>query len=77
MKNLKVTTHHLLLNELKNLSPSSIVDDDARFIDQDCIITSAGVSAGIDMSLYLVEKLFSHDLKVRTAAYIEYPIKEY
>lgn len=76
LKNLHVTTHHLLINELRDLSPSSIVETDTRFIDQECIITSAGVSAGIDMSLYMIEKLISHDLKVRTAAYIEYPIKE-
>lgn len=76
LQNLRVTTHHLLIDELKKMSPTSVVEADARFIDQDCIITSAGVSAGIDMSLYMVEKLFSSNLKIRTAAYIEYPIKE-
>ena len=76
LKNLHVTTHHLLLNELQELSPSSKVDGERRFIDQGCIVTSAGVSAGIDMSLFLVEKHFNRGLKLKVAEYIEYPIQD-
>ncbi len=75
LKDLHVTTHHLLLKDLQELSPSSKVDGNMRFIDQGCIITAAGVSAGIDMSLYLVAKYFNSELMNNVAEYIEYPIR--
>ena len=36
------------------------------------ILTSAGISAGIDLSLYMVEKLFGKETAEKTAAYMEY-----
>ena len=46
---------------------------DIRFIDNGHIITSAGVSAGIDMSLYVVEKLYGKQRAIETARSLEYP----
>lgn len=51
------TTHWASLNLLSELDPTIITDADARFIDNGDIITSAGVSAGIDMALHLVDRL--------------------
>jgi transcriptional regulator GlxA family with amidase domain len=36
------------------------------------VIVSAGVSAGIDMSLHVVERLLGGDLAAETASYMEY-----
>ena len=44
----------------------------ARWVD-DGVISSAGVSAGIDMAFYVVEKLLGKEVADRTARYIDYP----
>jgi transcriptional regulator GlxA family with amidase domain len=43
-----------------------------RWIDQGKVVTSGGISAGIDMSLYLVERLAGRELALRTARQMEY-----
>jgi transcriptional regulator GlxA family with amidase domain len=55
------TTHWASLNLLSELDPTVITDVDARFVDDGDIITSAGVSAGIDMALHLVARLAGTD----------------
>ena len=52
-----VTTHWASLGLLESLDPTLQVSDDKRFIDDGDVITSAGVSAGIDMALHLVDRL--------------------
>jgi transcriptional regulator GlxA family with amidase domain len=56
-----VTTHWAAVDELVHLDPSVLVDTEARFVDDGDVITSAGVSAGIDMALHLVARLDSVD----------------
>lgn len=51
------TTHWASLNLLSEIDPTIRTDVDARFVDDGDLITSAGVSAGIDMSLHLVARL--------------------
>jgi len=53
----KATTHWASLNLLSELDPTIITDVSSRFVDDGDIITSAGVSAGIDMALHLVARL--------------------
>jgi transcriptional regulator GlxA family with amidase domain len=53
----RATTHWASLNLLSEIDPSVITDVDARFVDDGDLVTSAGVSAGIDMSLHLVARL--------------------
>ena len=48
------------------------VDPDARFVDDGTVVTSAGVSAGIDMSLHLVERLHSEEAAELVGRYIQY-----
>lgn len=52
----RATTHWALLDQLTHIDPTIIVDRDARWVDEGEIVTSAGVSAGIDMALHLVER---------------------
>jgi len=42
-----------------------------RFVDEG-IITSAGISAGIDMALHVVDQLLGRETSADTAAYMEY-----
>ena len=51
------TTHWASLNLLSELDPTVITDVDARYVDDGDLITSAGVSAGIDIALHLVARL--------------------
>ncbi|MBF6238796.1 DJ-1/PfpI family protein [Nocardia otitidiscaviarum] len=55
------TTHWLSLDVLAQLDPTIDVRRDERFVDDGDIITAAGVSAGIDMALYLVQRLAGKD----------------
>ena len=54
-------THWQSLELLHELDPSIDVDSEARFVDDGDVITSAGVSAGIDMALHLVSRLATAD----------------
>jgi transcriptional regulator GlxA family with amidase domain len=51
------TTYWENLDELSSLDPTLTIDAEARFVDDGDVITSAGVSAGIDMALHLVSRL--------------------
>ncbi|WP_299038411.1 DJ-1/PfpI family protein [uncultured Pseudokineococcus sp.] len=51
------TTHWGAVDELRALDPTVDVRPDDRFVDDGDVITSAGVSAGIDMALHLVARL--------------------
>ncbi|MGH3513364.1 MAG: hypothetical protein ACRDQI_11320 [Pseudonocardiaceae bacterium] len=51
------TTYWRALANLQELEPTVQLRPDARFVDDGDVITSAGVSAGIDMALHLVARL--------------------
>lgn len=55
------TSHWSTLDTLAALDPSIDVRPDDRFVDDGDVITSAGVSAGIDMALHLVVRLAGAD----------------
>jgi transcriptional regulator GlxA family with amidase domain len=48
------TTHHSYLDELVKLAPNAKVHDNRIFVEDGNIFTSAGITAGIDLSLYLI-----------------------
>jgi len=56
------TTHHAAFDELAQIDPSVLPDTEARFVDDGDVVTSAGVSAGIDMALHLVARLESPEM---------------
>ena len=56
------TTHWSAVDELAALDPSVLIDTEARFVDDGDVVTSAGVSAGIDMALHLVARLESVEM---------------
>lgn len=64
---LAATTHWEDLDALRALRPGTQVREGVRWVDQGRIVTSAGIAAGIDMSLHLVERLHSRELAERTA----------
>lgn len=68
----RFTTHHEVFEDVLDLEPSSLPDKSARFVDNGKFMTAAGVAAGIDLSLYVVEKYFGKEVKDNTAKYMEY-----
>jgi transcriptional regulator GlxA family with amidase domain len=66
------TTYWEQLELLGELDPSIKVCPDARFVDDGDIVTSAGVSAGIDMALHLVARLASEDRARQVRRGIQY-----
>ena len=53
------TTHWAALDELRAAGRDVDVRESDRFVDDGAVVTAAGVSAGIDMALHLVERLHS------------------
>ncbi len=72
LHNLRATTHHENLDELAALAPNTDVVADVRFTDNGHVLTAAGISAGLDVSLHLVARLLGEPVALRTAAYMEY-----
>ena len=66
------TTHWEDIGDLRAMFPSVHVLDGRRWVDERNIVTSAGISAGIDMSLHLVECIVDRELAKRTARQMEF-----
>jgi transcriptional regulator GlxA family with amidase domain len=69
---LTVTTHYGSIDQLQRLAPEARVERGVRFVDNGHLITTAGVSAGIDGSLHLVARLLGRHVADQTAQYMEY-----
>ena len=67
----RATTHWAGLDLLASLDPTIQVQRDSRVVS-DGVVTSAGVSAGIDMAFTIVERLCGRAVADETAHYIEY-----
>lgn len=60
LKGKKATTHWMLVDELKKAADTTVLAD-LRYVRDGNIVTSQGVSAGIDMSLWLLGQLHEPD----------------
>jgi transcriptional regulator GlxA family with amidase domain len=67
----RATTHHSHFDELREHSDVHVVEG-ARFVFDDRVATSAGISAGIDLSLELVSKHFGNAVAAAVAEIMEY-----
>lgn len=76
LKGLSATTHHMAYDLLVELAPDTNIEKGKRFIDNGKIITSAGVSAGIDSSLYVVSRLLGPEVAIRASKTMEYVSNE-
>ncbi|MGQ0539129.1 MAG: DJ-1/PfpI family protein [Gemmatimonadaceae bacterium] len=69
---LSATTHFGAFDELRAAAPLCELRRDLRYVDAGRVITSAGVSAGIDMALYVAARLLGQATAQETARYMEY-----
>jgi|TARA_R110002050_G_scaffold67131_1_gene145415 transcriptional regulator GlxA family with amidase domain len=72
IKNHTVTTHWEDIPDLRKDYPTLNVVEDVRWVDEGNILTSAGISAGIDMSLHLVSKIKNLELANKTAKQMQF-----
>ena len=68
----EATTHWGFVEQLKSASPSTKVRADKRVVDTCRVVTTAGVSAGIDGSLHVVQRLLGEQAARDTARSMEY-----
>lgn len=68
----RATTHWEDIADLERDFPQLRVLADQRWVDEGEIVTSGGISAGIEMSLHLVERLAGRELALRTARQMEF-----
>lgn len=73
---LRATTHWRSLDWMRDSFPDVAVEYDKHFVHQGNVYTSAGISAGIDMSLKVVESYFGEAVATATARNMEYPYPE-
>ena len=72
LDSLTITTFHQSIESLRETVPSATVLDDARFVDNGRIITTAGISAGIDGALHLVGRIRGEAAVERIVRQMEY-----
>jgi transcriptional regulator GlxA family with amidase domain len=73
---LEATTHHEAIDLLRQTAPKAIVPAGRRFVDNGKVICSAGIAAGIDMSLHVLTRLVGKEVAEKTARQMEYPWSE-
>ncbi len=66
------TTHWEDIEAFGSMFPDIEIIRNVRWVDEGNIVTAAGISAGLDMSLHLVSRADSMDLAVCTAKQMEY-----
>ena len=69
---LAATTHYGAIDLLRQVAPRATVVEGVRFIDNGKVILSEGVSAGIDMSLHVVDRLLGTEFAEEAAHYMQY-----
>lgn len=68
----RATTHWLSIDWMRDTYPGVDMLSTERFVDEGHIITSAGISAGIDMALHVVARLHGQETAAWTAREMEY-----
>lgn len=71
----QATTHWEDIADLRSQFPQVWVQEGVRWVDEGAVVTSAGIAAGIDMSLHLVARLASKELAIATARQMDVPYR--
>ncbi|HDX9679054.1 TPA: DJ-1/PfpI family protein [Bacillus cereus] len=74
LEGLKATTHWASIEKFKNEFQNVEVIENVKFVDEGHIITSAGISAGINMAFHIVKNLLGVHIAEDTAKRMEYDI---
>lgn len=63
----RCTTHHSLIEALRIAAPAAKVEENRVFVEDGRLLTSAGITTGIDLALYLIERHAGAELASRVA----------
>ena len=63
----RCTTHHSLIDALRIAAPAAKVEENRVFVDDGPLLSSAGITTGIDLALYLIERHAGAELAARVA----------
>ncbi len=63
----RCTTHYSLIDALQEAAPSAKVEENRLFVEDGPVLTSAGITTGIDLALYLIEHHAGAELAARVA----------
>jgi transcriptional regulator GlxA family with amidase domain len=72
----RATTHWRSLDWMRESYPKVTVEDKLHVVEDGHVITSAGISAGIDMALRAVARHYGEPVARATARHMEYPFPE-
>lgn len=72
LENQACTTHWEDIPDLRAAFPELDVHEDVPWVDNGKVVTSAGISAGIEMALHLVARLAGKELAINTARQMQY-----
>ena len=75
LEGLAATTHWAAMDLLRTAAPNTMIQPEQRFVDNGRVLLSAGISAGIDLSLHIVARLLGQDVAQETARWMEYDWK--
>lgn len=64
---MECTTHHSHIEELARVEPSAVVHANRLFVEDGRVLTSAGVTAGTDLALYLIGQQLGHQVAAAVA----------
>jgi transcriptional regulator GlxA family with amidase domain len=76
LNGLHATTHWRSLDWMRDSFPAVTVEYGKHVVEDGRVLTSAGISAGIDMALSVVARYFGEDIARATAKHMEYPYSE-
>ena len=74
LKGKKATTHWASIERLEKEFPEVDVQQGVKYVDEGNIVTSGGISAGINMSFHIVKRLLGSEVAQKTAKRMEYEI---
>lgn len=72
----KATTHWMSIERMRAMLPEVEVIENVRYVEDGNIITSAGITSGIDMALRIVAVHFGEETAKATAKELEYPYRQ-
>lgn len=72
LEGLAATTHHGAIEILRQAAPGATVLPDRRYVDNGRVICSAGIAAGIDMSLHVINRVLGLEVAEQTARHMEH-----
>jgi transcriptional regulator GlxA family with amidase domain len=76
LRGLRATTHWRWLEPMRDAFPETTVEFQQHVVEDGRVVTSAGIAAGIDMALKIVERYHGETVARATARHMEYAFPE-